>query len=254
MSEKGFNPNFLETPQQELQELISHESKLNPELQYALDRSCTPHCVEAIAELQGLHIESLDRLDEYVDFLRDHGPHPENGSNNHDIYGVDDGWYNVAIADLLRMNGFHVVSQNLTYDTGNSNFQQAVNSGRARGEWERDTLSSRMRFGGSRGKNWLEALSETLADGGYPIVSIKIPSSKKAGEWGQHSVVVTGYDDYQVYYFDPDGLALDRYKDNADEQQISRQDESKLIYTQDSKMFLNRMTGEVMHIFTPAKQ
>lgn len=253
MNEKEIHPNFLETPQQDIKEILSHENLGDEELQYALDRSCTPHCVEAIAELEGLHLPSLDRIDEYVSFLRSHGAHPDTGTNNTEIYGVDDGWYNVAIADLLRINGYQVVSQQLQYGTETANAQLARKAGRVRTEDEMTKLDDLTAHGGETNINWLKALSDTVAKGGYVIASIKIPSSKVEGMWGRHSIVVTGMNDQAVFYFDPDKLVFDRYKNSADNQRIVRQDESKLIYAQQAAAFLDRLTGEVMHIFPPTK-
>lgn len=251
MVENELYPNFLETAQQDLQEILKHEELANEDLQYALDRSCTPHCVEAIAELHGVHIPSLDRIDEYVGFLKSHGAHPEKGSNNADIYGVDDGWYNIAIADLLRINGYTVVSQQLQYDSASSDSQLARVSGRVRSDEEVSKLDELAAYGGDKDPSWLYALSDTLHKNGYVIASIKIPSSKQPNAWGKHSIVLTGIEENRVHYFDPDKLALERYKETIAEQNILHEGGNKLMYSQGIREFLGRLTGEVIHIFPP---
>lgn len=239
-------PHFLETTQQDIRSLLPDTSD---ELSYALDRSCTPHCVEAIAELCGLHIPSFEHLDTYVQFLREHGAHP--GRSESELYNVNDGWYNVAVADLLRVNQYEVVLQRLQYDSDTTDLQAAKKVGRARSTDEIHRLDHLKMYGGDQTLQWMRAIEDTLGKDGYVIASIKIPSSKVEGEWGQHSVVVLAVDDETVTYFDPDKLLLDRYRQDADQQAITRQDDSKLVYTQEVNRFLQRMTGEVIHIFQP---
>ncbi len=251
MNEYDPTPSFLETPQQDVLSLLSHGGELDAQLQYALDRSCTLHCVEAIAELHGLHIPSLDRLHGYVAFLRENGAHPEKGSSNKNMYLVDDGWYNIAIADLLRHTGFEVVSQNLAFGAHDSGIAAARRIGRIRSSHEQEILESRAAYGGQKSEQWLGAVRATLADGGYALVSIVIPSSRTENANGRHSIVVTAVGPEEVTYFDPDKLAVARYGQTALGQHIHREQTNKLMYTQDVPRFLDRMAGEVMHIFPP---
>lgn len=250
MQENDFSPHFLNTPQQDLQALFSHETEFDEDLQYALDRSCTVHCIEAIAELHGLHIPSLDRVQEYIAFLRKHGAHPIKGSASEGYYSVDDGWYNIAVADLLRANGFEIVSQNLHYNAQASNITAAQNAGRIRSTREQINLEHLATYGGKDRLRWLGAIEETLRCG-YALVSIVIPSSEVVGAVGRHSVVVLSIDSEGAVYFDPDKLVLERHGEDAQRQKIVRLDENKLIYKQPTDRFLTRMTGEVMHIFPP---
>lgn len=245
------HPHFLETAQQDLQAQIFSEQAFDQDLQHALDRSCTPHCVEAIGELTGLHIPSLDRFQEYVAFLRDHGPHPTEGSNNPEIYTVNDGWFNIAIADLLRSGGYAAVSQSLEYDKSHTDLAGAAHAGRIRSQDEGDRLARLSENGGGDRAKWLEALHETTHTGGYPIVSLTIPSRDPNLPPGTHSVLVLGVDEHGVRYFDPDKLAIERYRERAQDQHIIREDDTKLIYTQPASQFQARMTGLVLHIWPP---
>lgn len=253
MAETNRQPLFFKTPQQDLQRLLSREQGFDADLQHALDRSCTPHCIEVIAELHKLHLSSLEQLDKYIAFLREHGAHPTNGTNNPNLYGVDDGWYNIAIADLLRESGFEVISQGLAYSSEVTDLVAAAHAGRARSDRELADLEKLARHGGPDKAHWLDALADTLAhaDWGHVIVSVTIPSSVHVGEIGRHSVLALSIDDECVEYFDPDNLATERYGQGAAQQMITRIDSDNLVYRQPREKFLARMTGEVMHIFPP---
>jgi hypothetical protein len=241
-------PRLLETPQQELGELVV--GNVDRELlQYVLDRSCTLHCVEAALELHGKHLSTFEHLDRYVNFLIENGPHPQEGSSNGEIYNVDDGWYSTAVANLLRLNGYQVVLQQLGYSPSESRIDLAIDSGRVKSDAEVQMLDHLKQYGGERGPSWLGAISDTLETGGYVVTSILIPSSKVPGAVGRHSVVCTGLSETGVSYFDPDKLLLQRYGEDSSTQQIVRSDESQLIYTQPAGIFLSRMTGELMHIY-----
>lgn len=245
---------FLETPQQNIAALLRPETGvIGEELQHALDSSCTPHCVEAVLELHGLHLPSFERIEEYISFLQNHGAHPESGTRNESIYHVDDGWYAVGIADLLRKNRFEVISQNLTIEPKLANLNAAQNSGRVRSEREMMDLQRLAGYGGQDRDRWLAAIEDTLlhTDSGHAFVSIQIPSSKVPGKVSRHTILVMATDESYVYYFDPDALAIDRYGQNASFQMITRQDSDSLVYCQSRDRFMERMTGEVMHIFLP---
>lgn len=246
-------PRLLETPQQELGDLVTN-SVDRELLQYVLDRSCTLHCVEAALELHGQHLSTFEHLDRYVNFLLENGPHPEEGSSNPEIYNVDDGWYSVAVANLLRLNGYQVVLQQLGYSEGDTNVELAKDSDRVKSDQEVNLLDHLKQYGGERGPNWLGAIRDTLEADGYVVVSILIPSSKVEGAVGRHSVVCTGFSESGVSYFDPDKLLIQRYGEDSVGQQIIRSDDSLLIYTQPTDLFLSRMTGELMHIFPPSLQ
>jgi hypothetical protein len=62
-------PSFLSTTQQELVQKFLSESPDTEGLSYAMNRSCTAHCVEMIAELSGIKIPELRNIKEYADFV-----------------------------------------------------------------------------------------------------------------------------------------------------------------------------------------
>lgn len=246
MIRKIKSPSFLETPQQELGSLLPGREE-DEGLQYALDRSCTLHCIEAMAELSGVKITDIGYLEQYIGFLSEHGAHPQRNSSS-EMYRVDDGWYSVAIADLLRLNRYDVVLQRLQYGAKQTDMLMSKESGRVRSDREQAMLAHLKVYGGERSVDWLDSLQDTLQKAGSTVASIRIPSSKVEGAFGQHSVLVLDTSGGMVTYFDPDSLAYDRYGTEADAQEIVRLDDSKLIYTQPAEKFLDRMTGEVMHI------
>jgi hypothetical protein len=230
---------------------MSREGISSDELQYILDRSCLVHCVAVVDNLQNMRHPSFDRIEEYVDFLITNGANQLHGTSNPEMYDVNDGWIHEAVVGLLRINGHLVVRQNLQYDAKTSDFSVATQNGRISNDAEAKLLEELIPYGGEKGENWLEALQRVLKIHGNPVVSIVIPSSKKEGHFGRHTVVVEAVTDTDVVFFDPDELILDRYKEGADAQQIVRQDPEKLVYAQPRKLFLARMTGEVINIFPP---
>lgn len=221
------------------------------EVQHAFDRSCTLHCLEAVFEMHGSHVPSIDRWEDYTNFLLENGPHPENGSNNSEVYDINDGWYNHKIANqLLRPKGFPVVLQRLSLDPVDSSLDIALQNDRITSPQETELLQNLSKFGSEApSKSWFDAIKYTIDQNGYVVVSIRIPSSKVAGAVGKHSVLVTDVGDDLVTYFDSDELVIDRYGDDGPEQMIERVDSDALIYTQPKHLFLSRMGGEVMHIY-----
>lgn len=240
---------FLETPEQDVQTHL--DGGYGGDLQFVLDRSCTPHCIEAIMELSHRSLETLDNVEQYINFLLENGADEDTGTSNSEIYSTDDGWYNTAIADLLRLNHFTVVVQNLEYGVDETDLNIAEQTGRVRDKPEADVLAELSHYGGSDRRSWLDAIQQSISYGAYPIVSIRIPSSKKPGTWGRHSVVALAFRGGMVTYFDPDKLSLERYGTDASNEGITRSDDDRLIYEQTRDKFLARMTGEVMHVFSP---
>ncbi|MCA9313786.1 hypothetical protein KDA08_05760, partial [Candidatus Saccharibacteria bacterium] len=101
-------------------------------------------------------------------------------------------------------------------------------------------------------EKWLDVLTMCRKIQGFPIVSIVIPSSVKPGSYGRHSVLVLNSNVEYIEFADPDGLLLTRYNLDSSEQEIERIDEERLFYRQPADKFLERMTGNVMHIFPPS--
>lgn len=243
-------PSFLRVPQQLVAETFLAESPDAEHFAEVMKRSCTAHCVEMLAELTEARIPDLDNMHKYANFLlktvaSDHHEYTEN-----EVYLVDDGWNNIAVADLLRHDGFTAVVQDLRYGLEDSDFELARQSGRITSDRERQILEDLSAYGCNvSGASWLQALSRSLSQGGYPITSLVIPSGVTEGAEGRHSVLVLGVRGGYVEFADPDQLLLSRYKDRAAEQEIERIDPDKLIFRQPEDKFLARMSGNVMHVF-----
>ncbi len=247
---------FTQNYQQALGKLLLESSSDPEHLKFVLDRSCTAHCVEVIAEMSGTSIPSLQSLESYVKFLNETvvrpGPESITGQvKDSQLYFVDDGWSTIGVADLVRLNGFSAISHNLNYTFEDTDVKKMTHVGRIRSEFEKEYLKEVSDHGGENRKGWLGALNLSLRRGAFPIVSIEIPSSEFPEKIGKHSVLCIGLDDENMTYFDPDELNIDRYGKCRDEEQISKVEGKELIYTQPVNRFLDRMTGEVLHIFTP---
>jgi hypothetical protein len=72
---------------------------------------------------------------------------------------VDDGWNNIAIAELLRTDGITSVVQDLNYSYENSDFQIARDSERAVSDKEQTILRTFAKFGGDKSERWLDAVT-----------------------------------------------------------------------------------------------
>lgn len=245
--------NFAGTTQQAMAKRCEGAEFTPEEVQHAFDRSCTLHCLEYVFETHGSHIPTIDRWDDYKKVLLEDGPHLVKGTNNSEIYDVNDGWYNHKIADkLLRPKGFPVVLQRLSLEQVDSNLDIALQNDRITSPQETELLQYLSKFGSEvPSESWFDAIKYTIDQNGYVVVSIRIPSSKVAGAVGKHSVLVTDVGDDLVTYFDSDELVTDRYGVDAPEQMIERVDSDALIYTQPKELFLARMGGEIMHIYPP---
>lgn len=245
-------PSFLSTTQQELVQKFLSESPDTEGLSYAMNRSCTAHCVEMIAELSGIKIPELRNIKEYADFVLKAVVSNHDEFSQDSLYLVDDGWNNIAIAELLRTDGIAAVVQDLNYSYEDSDFQTAKDTERAVSDKEQTILRTFAKFGGDKSEKWLDVLTMCRKIQGFPIVSIVIPSSVKPGSYGRHSVLVLNSNVEYVEFVDPDGLLFSRYGSDADEQEIERIDEERLFYRQPADKFLERMTGNVMHISPPS--
>jgi len=245
----NIEPSFLSTTQQELVQKFLSESPDTEGLSYAMNRSCTAHCVEMIAELSGIKIPELRNIKEYANFVLKAVVSNHDDLSEDSLYLVDDGWNNIAIAELLRTDGITSVVQDLNYSYENSDFQIARDSERAVSDKEQTILRTFAKFGGDKSERWLDAVTMCRKLEGYPIVSIVIPSSVKPGSYGRHSVLVLNSNVEYIEFADPDGLLLTRYNLDSREQEIERIDEKRLFYRQPADKFLERMTGNVMHIF-----
>lgn len=234
------NRSILETPQQLLLGL-----NVSPEVEYVLGRACTAHSFAAAKELIGDSYTTDS--DELISLVL------ENGAGSGSVYyreGV--GWNIIALADLLRKDGFPVISQNIRYDKYSGNFDQAVQVGRVRTEFEKSRLNLLMDYGGANCMRWLEAIYSTTLFLGVVVVSVSIPLLDGSG-YGPHAVVVAGIDDQHntVTYFDADMYCIQRYEPR--EPDIVRVDKEVLLYQRSVNDFVGQMTGEITHILPPCK-
>ncbi|MDZ7786079.1 MAG: hypothetical protein U5L95_03090 [Candidatus Saccharibacteria bacterium] len=245
---------FTSTPQQAIGRMLI-DAHNKEQLKFALDRSCTAHCVEAIAEMSGLKIPSFSNIEAYTRFLLESmtASHRQSTDLPTDakLYFVDDGWSAIAVADLVRLSGYGAVSHNLNYPPKNTDVAAMEKIGRVRSDFERQYATEVAEYGGQDKAKWLLALQDTKSHGGFPVVSIEIPSSEFPDKLGRHSVVFLEADETHITYFDPDQKNISRYGEAASHQQIHKEATDKLIYRQPLEKFLDRMSGEVIHIFTP---
>lgn len=233
--EKPVEASILETSQQFL--LGEHAPA---DVVYKLGRACTAHCLAAAQELMGVTPDNA--TDNLVDFVLQYGA--ETGSG---LYHDGKGWDISSLSDLMRLNGFSMISQNLRYGSGESDVQQAAKTGRVRTEAEKSHLVLRSDYGGTSRERWPESISHTLDLGGMVMTSIQIPLLSGDG-YGMHAVLVTGLDEAagEVTYFDPDFYNLSRY--GSAPPTIERVDETRLIYRRPIVEHLSYMTGEITHI------
>lgn len=248
---KSQEPSFLRVPQQLIAETFLAESPEAEHFTEVMKRSCTAHCVEMLAELTGVRIPDLDNMHKYANFLLKTVASDHHEYSANEVYLVDDGWNNIAVSELLRHDGFAAVVQDLHYGLEDSDFELSTRSGRIASDYERQMLMDLSAYGSiAPSAAWLQALSTSRSRGGFPIVSVVIPSSVTEGAEGRHSVLVLGVSGGFVEFADPDQLIVSRYKERADEQEIERIDPDKLIFRQPEDKFLARMAGNVMHVFS----
>lgn len=236
--ETSLDASVLETSQQFL---LGEQA--SSDAVYKLGRACTAHCLAAAQELMG--VTGNTSIDEVVDFVLRYGA--ETGS---DLYHDGKGWDIASLADLMRFNGFSVISQNLRYGADESDVSQAVKTGRVRSETEKAHLVLRSDYGGKSRERWAGSLRHTIDLGGVAMTSIQIPLLSGDG-YGMHAVLVTEIDETldELTYFDPDFYNLSRYGSAAPT--IERVDENRLLYRRPITEHLSYMTGEVTHILPP---
>lgn len=206
------------------------------EIMHALARACVVHCAAAAVNKE--HAPSVDEL---RDFVLEHGA----GSGS-DLYTEGIGWNVIGVAELLRHQGYSVISQNLNYAPGDTNIKQATEAGRIRSDFEKERMVLLSEYGGPSRQNWAEAIKHSRAFGGKVIASIQIPLISGNG-FGTHAVLVQDIDDDTVTYFDPDHYNLTRFGQNKPA--IEKIHETELIYKRPLGEFLGAMTGELMHIY-----
>lgn len=225
---------IIEIPQQFL--LGEHVSQ---DVEFRLGRACVAHCAAAVEQFCSDEVVTVETL---TDFVLEYGA----GSNS-EFYHEGRGWNNVAIADLLRLQGFSVISQNLNYDPAEGDFNATLAAGRAKSDTEKASLNLYWPYGGADRRRWLDPLDSTLKRGGYVISTISIPLLSGEG-FGGHSVVLTDIDipNGTVEYFDPDFYNVNRY--GSQPITIGRHSSKPLHYIRTVEDHLSVMTGEVLHI------
>lgn len=241
------SPSLLEVAQQEIAGPDAKEK-----FDYLLARGCLPVTLAAMDEL--VRGPSDTRRDELLDFIQTYGPGSE-GAADTEYYARDRGWLLSGLADLLRKQGNYVVVQNLLFGSGEPIYP-AIESGRVREFDEMQTLLDRMEHGGRERASWHKAIKDTLTKGidtltdgaVIPIISIPLMSGKGMGG---HSVLIIDIDSDRVRYFDSDVDLKKRYEINdmlvPDIRRV--EDESRLFYEQPTQEFVERMTGELLHVF-----
>lgn len=225
---------IYEVPQQFL---LGEE--ISPEQEFALARGCVVHCAAA-----ALDQEHAPTTNELADFIVQYGA----GSGS-EMYQDGAGWKQTAVADLLRHDGYSVISQNLNYGSDETNLEQMTEAGRVRSDFEKERLLVLSEHGGKSRENWLTAIEHSTMMRGKAVVSIRIPLLSGDG-YGDHAVLVHSIDDEFVTYFDPDYYLVQRHGENPPD--IQRVDEEKMIYRRPRQDFLGAMSGNVMHLYQAA--
>lgn len=226
-----------EIPQQHL----AGES-IDPPLEFALARACLAHCVDVGQTY--INPTPSRSVEELVGFVSAYG-----ASSDSELYRSGHGWEITKLADLLRLEGYQAVSQNMNYTGNEVNVSAAAESGRVRSDFEKSRLVLFGQFGGATRDKWLAPVEQTLLFGGYSITSIQIPLLSGDG-YGPHAVLVLDIDKEsdEVTYFDPDFYNTVRHVSNT--QAIEEVTDAKgLIYKRPLHEHLAAMTGEVLHIF-----
>lgn len=238
VEEKGqSNGSIYEIPQQ----LLGGED-VPEEVGHALARACVVHCAAAAVNKE--HAPSVDEL---KDFVVTHGA----GSGS-ELYIEGAGWNIIGVSDLLRHEGYSVISQNLGYSPDQADLEKATQSGRVRNEFEKERLSVLSKYGGESRDSWIDAINDTVASGGKAIVSLRIPLLSGEG-FGTHAVLVQDLDSQnEITYFDPDHYNVARF--GEDRPNIDRIHESELIYRRPTSEFVEAMSGEVIHIYPPSQE
>lgn len=218
--------------------------QVGKDVEFKLGRACVAHCAAVVEQFYNPGAGSVEAL---TAFVLEHGA----GSNS-EFYQEGRGWNTVAVADLLRLQGFSVISQNLTYGPEEGNFNAAVHAGRARSDTEKSSLNLYWPYGGNDREKWLIPIESTIGRGGYVIATISIPLLSGDG-FGGHSIILTDVDTSRgmAEYFDPDFYNLNRY--GSQPLAIERHHTKPLHYTRPLEEQLSVMTGEVLHILPVAQ-
>lgn len=232
------NGSIYEIPQQ----LLGGED-VPYEVGHALARACVVHCAAA-----AVNKEHAPTVDELKDFVIEHGA----GSGSK-FYKEGIGWNVVGVADLLRHDGYSVISQNAGYDKNKLDLKNASESGRVRSDFEKERLILLTENGGKNRGKWLDAIRHTQTFGGKVIASIQIPLISGDG-FGTHAVLVQDIseDNQTITYFDPDHYNVARF--GGAKPNIERIHETELIYRRPTSEFLASMTGELIHIYPPTSE
>lgn len=235
-----FGDSILETPQQ----YLAGDSPPG-NLEFKLGRACTAHCLSVSRQILDSTRETT--ITELIDFVDTFGANSDSG-----LYDDAKGWQIIELADLLRLDGLKVVSQNLNISVDTADFDAALKVGRARTNYEKSRLNLYLSGGGSDRNRWIEPIQSTLSSDGLVVASIQIPLLSGEG-YGNHTVIITKIDknDEIIYYFDPDFYNTLRYQNGAHD--IIKSEQSGLFYQRSIADQLGAMTGEILHIFPPLK-
>lgn len=267
---------LLKVSQHELGTIAPPELRHDPEFRYCIGRACLPHVIEASRQLRTGTVNG--GLGELLGFIVRNGAHTADGQGDTPFYRETAGWLHTPLADRERSRGQTVVLQNLIISLEQP-VGPAIEAGRVRSEREIALLKERMKYGGPDRSQWIDAVQDTLDEGGSAIPLVSIPGMFGDRPTG-HSVLVKDVTDGVVSYFDPDMSAIERYRSaGLDVPNITRVDDwhgtfhldsvqpgyqgwtedlrdaasiatgPELLYQQPVADFTARMTGEVMHVF-----
>lgn len=210
-------------------------------------RACFPHCLAMARE----RIEGPipGHLFEYISFIESSGPRPD-GTHDTGLYVHERGWNHVAMGDLLRLRGYEVFVQNLSVQPREVDHDKLRSLGRVRTVGEMALAEHLSAYTGEQRSRWSSALQVARRIKAVPIPTISIPRLDGNG-MGGHTVLVRHIRGGRVYYSDPDAKAIDRYRGDAEQQGITAHRDA-LAFSQPSKDFVARMTGEVMWVTPPS--
>lgn len=230
-------------PQQELGRVV----KASPKLDYGLARACMPHCIAVAKELltgERTDVFTLNR------FVEQYGAQTVGPGESSAYYVEGRGWNTPALAEDLRVEGHEVVLQNFIYGQEQADIPEMITRRRLSNIGEVKRYLDLAEYGGEDRNGWIEAIRRTIGHEGAVIVTVSIPQLDGSGDGG-HGVLVHDISDGYVRYFDSDGDAINRYIDRGMplpgiEHEVGR---STRYYRQPTERFVERMTGEAMHIY-----
>lgn len=212
------------------------------ELAFLFGRACFTHCVAIAREIHEGPISG--HLYEYIAFLEGSGPRPD-GTHDTNLYVHDRGWSHVAMADLLRLEGYDAAVQNLAVPREKLSMENNRAARRVTTLTEEQSMRLLTALNGEDRTMWAAALWAGRRLEAVPIVTIQIPLLSGKG-MGGHTVVVTKVGEDVIQYLDPDAHAIGRYEGDAGTQQI--QHVGGIEFSQSADRFAERMTGEVMWV------